>query len=280
MARGLDVPGTLAVIAAPILLVFGIVNASQEGWGSPLTLGCVALAVLIGVAFVLIEQRVAVPLVPLSIFRSRVVVVTNLVTMLSGASFFGWFFFSPQYAQHILGFDALRTGATFLPATLVMMVMSLGLAARVVSRFGPKRPLVLGMLLFGVGMLLLARAPVGGSFAVDLLGPMLLLGFSAGLSFMPLFLIATAEASAADSGLVSGLISMSQMIGGAIGLAVLAGVAAMRAGGAVTPEALNGGYQAAFLVAAVLSLGCAALAASQLEEPKVRAPEGAPALLG
>lgn len=274
--KGLDVPGTLAVIAAPILLVFGIVNASQSGWASPLTLGCVTLAVLIGVGFVLIEQRAAVPLVPLSIFGSRVIVVTNIVTMLSGAAFFGWFFFSPQYAQHILGFDALRTGATFLPATIVMMVMSLGLAARIVSHFGPKRPLVLGMLLFGVGMLLMARAPVGGSFAVDLLVPMLILGFSAGLSFMPLFLIATAEAKASDSGLVSGLISMSQMIGGAIGLAVLAGVAAVVAGGVQTDAALNDGYHAAFLVAGLLSLACGLISATQLEEPKVPLPETGP----
>ena len=220
--KGLDIPGTLAVIAAPILAVFGIINASQEGWTSPVTLGCVGAALAIVVAFIAIESRVRVPLVPLGIFRSRVIAVTNIVTTLSGAAFFGWFFFSPQYAQRILGFDSLRTGATFLPATLPMMVLSLGVAARIVSRFGPKRPLVYGLLLFSLGMLLMARAPVDGSFAIDLLPPMLLMGIAAGISFMPLFLIATAEAGQSDSGLVSGLISMSQMIGGAIGLAVLA----------------------------------------------------------
>src|SRR5438132_3888476 len=231
--KGLDIAGTFAVVAAPILAVYGIVNAGQEGWGSTTTLGCVGLAVVVVVAFIAIENRVRVPLVPLSIFRSRIVVVTNIMTTLSGAAFFGWFFFSPQYAQHILGFDALQTGATFLPATVAMMILSMGLAARIVSRFGPKRPLVYGMLLFGIGMLLMARAPVGGSFVADMLAPMLVMGIAAGVSFMPLFLIATAEADPSESGLVSGLISMSQMIGGAIGLAVLAGIAGAAAGGAL-----------------------------------------------
>jgi MFS family permease len=229
------------------------------------------------IAFIAIESRVRVPLVPLGIFRSRVVVVTNIITTLSGAAFFGWFFFSPQYAQHILGFDSLRTGATFLPATVAMMILSLGVAARVVARFGPKRPLVYGMLLFAIGMLLMARAPVGGSFLGDLLVPMLLLGIAAGVSFMPLFLIATAEAGPSESGLVSGLISMSQMIGGAIGLAVLAGVAAIRAAGLLAADAepqvaLNEGYHAAFLIAAGLSLMTTLISATQLQDPKLPAP--------
>jgi MFS family permease len=264
--------------------VYGIINASQDGWGSTITLGCLSLAVLIVLGFIAIERTAFAPLVPLAIFRSRVIAVTNIVTVLSGAAFFGWFFFSPQYAQHGLGFDSLRTGATFLPATIAMMVLSLGLAARIVARFGPKRPLVYGMLLFTIGMLLMARAPVGGSFVVDLLPPMLLLGIAAGVSFMPLFLIATAEAGPSDSGLVSGLISMSQMVGGAIGLAVLADIAAIYAnrvlGAGASPDvALNDGYHAAFLVGAVLSLICAIITATQLEEPKVSAPREAAAAL-
>jgi MFS family permease len=257
--------------------VYGIVNASQEGWGSAITVGCLCLALLIVLAFIAIERTTRAPLVPLTIFRSRVIAVTNVVTVLSGAAFFGWFFFSPQYAQHSLGFDSLRTGATFLPATLAMMILSLGLAARIVARFGPKRPLVYGMALFGLGMLLMARAPVRGSFVIDLLPPMLVLGIAAGISFMPLFLIATAEAGPSDSGLVSGLISMSQMVGGAIGLAVLADIAAvytngLLASGAAADLALNDGYHAAFLVGAVLSFLCAIVSATQLEAPKVPPP--------
>src|SRR5207237_790381 len=151
------------------------------------------------------------PLVPLGIFRSRTIVVTNAMTAISGAAFFGWFFFSPLYAQHVLGYDALQTGLTFLPATLTMGALSLGISAKIVSVFGPKRPLVGGLLLFSVGMLLFAQAPVDGSFFPHIAVPMFVLGFSAGIMFMPLFLIATGDVEPSDSGLVSGLISTSQM---------------------------------------------------------------------
>jgi len=234
LGNGLDLGGTLAVIAAQLLGVYGIVNAGQAGWGSPVTLGCLVAALVIVLLFVLIETRAKAPLVPLGIFRSRTIVVTNLVTALSGAAFFGWFFFSPLYAQHILGYDSLQTGLTFLPATLTMGALSLGLAAWIVARLGPKKPLVAGMLLLAVGLALFARAPVGGAFVPDILVPMFLAGLGAGVSFMPLFLIATADISPSDSGLVSGLISTSQMIGGALGLALLAGLAAARTAAALS----------------------------------------------
>jgi MFS family permease len=225
--------------------------------------------VLLAALFVWIEARSAHPLVPLRVFRTRTVVVTNLVTALSGAAFFGWFFFSPLYGQHVLGYTALQTGLTFLPATLTMAALSLGLAAKLVARVGPKRPLVAGMGLLSLGLLLMARAPVDGVFVPDIVVPMLLLGFGAGISFMPLFLIATGGVAPADSGLISGLISTSQMIGGAIGLALLAGLATawtlMQTAAGVPPvEALNDGYHAAFVLAAVVALGTGILAATQL----------------
>ena len=171
LRQGLDVWGTVAVVAAPILAVYGIVNAGQEGLTSPVTLACLAGAVLLSVAFVLIESRVKAPLVPLRVFRSRTVKVSAVLVALSGASMFGWFFFSPLYGRNILGFDALQTSLTFLPATLTMGALSLGLTARIVGRFGPKRPLVLGMLLFTSGHLMFARAPIDGTFFPDILVP-------------------------------------------------------------------------------------------------------------
>jgi EmrB/QacA subfamily drug resistance transporter len=266
--QGLDLGGTLTVVAAPVLAVYGIVNGGQAGWTSPVTLGCLAAAAVFAIVFVAIETRIRAPLVPLRIFRVRTVAVSCVITAISGAAFFGWFFFSPLYAQHILGYDALQTGLTFLPATLTMGVLSLGITAWIVTRFGPRPPLVLGMGLFTVGLLVFARAPVDGAFVPDVLAPMLLLGLGAGISFMPLFLIATAEISPSDSGLVSGLISTSQMIGGALGLAVLASVAvaatAATSVGQPTPETLNTGYRAAWLVAAALSLVTTVLCATQL----------------
>jgi MFS family permease len=255
--------------------VYGIVNAGQAGWGSPVTLGCLAAAAIAAVAFVVIESRVSAPLVRLGIFRSRTIAVTNIFTAISGAAFFGWFFFSALYAQRVLGFDPMQTGLTFLPATLTMAALSLGIAAWIVNRIGPKTPLVGGTLLMVVGLGLFARAPVNGTFVPDIIVPMLLLGIGAGVSFMPLFLIATAEVGPSESGLVSGLISTSQMIGGALGLALLAGLAAARtlaslAAGAPPVVALNDGYAAAFLLAAVLALVTAILAATQLHSVEPR----------
>jgi EmrB/QacA subfamily drug resistance transporter len=273
LGKGLDVGGTVAVIAAPVLAVYGIVNAGQAGWNSPVTLGCLAAALVSAVAFVLIEARVSAPLVRLGIFRSRTIAVTNIFTAISGAAFFGWFFFSALYAQHILGYDPLQTGLTFLPATLAMAALSLGIAAWIVGRVGPKIPLVWGTLLMVVGLALFARAPIDGAFVPDILVPMLLLGIGAGVSFMPLFLIATAEVGSGESGLVSGLISTSQMIGGALGLALLAGLAAARtsallSAGEAQVVAINEGYHAAFVLAAVLALSTAVLAATQLHTPR------------
>jgi EmrB/QacA subfamily drug resistance transporter len=269
LRQGLDGWGTAAVVAAPILAVYGIVNAGQEGLLSAVTLACLAGAVLLSVGFVLVESRVKAPLVPLRVFRSRTVKVSVVLVAMSGASMFGWFFFSPLYARNILGFDALQTSLTFLPATLTMGALSLGLTARIVGRFGPKRPLVLGMLLFTSGHLMFARAPVDGTFFPDILVPMFVMGVGAGISFMPLVLIATSEVAPAESGLISGLIATCQLIGGSIGLALLAGVAAaytatLLAAGAQPLGALNSGYHVAFLVAAGLAATTAVLAGTQL----------------
>ncbi|HLZ26381.1 MAG TPA: MFS transporter [Chloroflexota bacterium] len=277
LGKGLDLGGTVAVIAAPVLAVYGIVNAGQAGWSSMVTLGCLAAALVTAGLFVLIERTVNTPLVPLGIFRSRTIVVTNVVTALSGAAFFGWFFFSALYAQHVLGYDALQTGLTFLPATLTMGALSLGLAAWIVARLGPKTPLVVGMALLSVGLVLFARAPVNGAFLPDILVPMFLLGLGAGVSFMPLFLIATADVSLSQSGLVSGLINTSQMIGGALGLALLAGLAAARTAAVLNAnvpplEALNDGYHAALLLGAGLAAITAVLAATQLR-PQAERPQ-------
>jgi MFS family permease len=153
-----------------------------------------------------------------------------------------------------------------------MGALSLGIAARIVARFGPKPPLVTGMLLLAVGLALFGRTPVDGAFLPDIAVPMFVAGLGAGISFMPLFLIATAEVGSSDSGLVSGLISTSQMIGGALGLALLAGLAAAwtsgrLAGGEPVPAALNDGYHAAFWLAAALAAITAAIAATQLRAP-------------
>jgi MFS family permease len=167
--------------------------------------------------------------------------------------------------QRVLGFDSLQTGLGFLPAMLVFGAMSSGIAAKIVGRFGPKPSLLAGMSLAVVGLALLARTPVNGSYAVDVAPAMFLIAIGGGLGFLPLILIGVGDARPQDSGLVSGLLSTSQMVGGAIGLAILATLAAARTSGvsggiAADAGALNEGYHVAFLVASSLAAVGVALA--------------------
>jgi len=261
LGAGVDVWGAVAITAAPILAVYGILQASDAGWTSPAVLVPVALALVALAGFVVIEQRASAPIVPLRIFRSPAVSLSQVVIVSLMAAFFGWFFFSPLYMQRVLGFGALQTGLGFLPAMLVFAAMSLGIAAWIVGRIGPKRALLAGMSIAVLGLALLARAPVAGVYAVDVLPAMLLIAVGGGLGFLPLILIATGEATPQESGLVSGLVSTSQMVGGAIGLAVLVTLAAATTGAAVAdPAALNDGYHLAFLAAAALTAGGLVLA--------------------
>jgi EmrB/QacA subfamily drug resistance transporter len=255
---GVDVGGALTITAAPIVAVYGILNASESGWGSPVVIGCVALALVILAAFVMIERKVSAPIVPLRIFRSAAIALSNVAMVFMMAAFFAWFFFAPLYMQRVLGFDSLQTGLGFLPAMLVFGAMSSGIAAKIVGHFGPKPSMIAGMSLVVVGLALLARTPVNGSYAVDVAPAMFLIAIGGGLGFLPLILIGAGDARPEDSGLVSGLLSTSQMVGGAIGLAVLATLAAARTvavsgGAAADAGALNDGYHLAFLVAAALA---------------------------
>jgi len=260
LAAGVDLWGALAITAAPILAVYGILQASDAGWTSAAVLAPVGLALVAIAAFVVIERRASAPIVPLRIFRSPAVSVSQVVIVSLMAAFFGWFFFSPLYMQRVLGFGALQTGLGFLPAMLVFAAMSLGIAAWIVGRVGPKPALLAGMSIAVLGLALLGRAPVAGVYAIDVLPAMLLIAVGGGLGFLPLILIATGEATPQDSGLVSGLVSTSQMVGGAIGLAVLVSLAAARTGGATDPAALNDGYHVAFLAAAALTVAGLVLA--------------------
>ena len=261
LAAGVDLWGALAITAAPILAVYGILQASDAGWTSAAVLAPVGLALVAIAAFVVIERRASAPIVPLRIFRSPAVSVSQVVIVSLMAAFFGWFFFSPLYMQRVLGFGALQTGLGFLPAMLVFAAMSLGVAAWIVGRAGPRPALLAGMSIAVLGLALLGRAPVAGVYAIDVLPAMLLIAVGGGLGFLPLILIATGEATPQDSGLVSGLVSTSQMVGGAIGLAVLVSLAAARTGGATDPAALNDGYHVAFLAAAALTVAGLVLAA-------------------
>jgi EmrB/QacA subfamily drug resistance transporter len=280
--RRLDVGGAITVTGALMLAVYAIVNGNPAGWTSPQTLGLLAASAALFSVFLAIESRVAAPLMPLGLFRLRNVATANVVGVLWAASMFAWFFLSALYLQLVLGYSPLQVGLAFLPANLIMGVFSLGLSARLVMRYGIKPPLSLGLLLAAVGLALFVRAPVDGSFLVDVLPSMLLLGFGAGIALNPVLLAAMSDVKPEESGLASGVVNTAFMMGGALGLAVLASVAAhrtdtLRAGGDGVAPALTGGYHLAFVIGALFALA-ASVAGAVLLRTREPAAVGEPAL--
>ncbi len=168
---------------------------------------------------------------PIALLRMRNVATANTIGILWAAAMFGWFFVSALYLQLVLGYSPLAVGLAFLPGNVVMGALSVGVSAQLVMRFGIKPPLRTGLLLAAAGLLLFARAPVGGCFVVDVLPSMLLLGIGAGIAFNPVLLAAMSDVSPEQSGLASGVVNTAFMMGGALGLAVLASLAAARTSG-------------------------------------------------
>jgi EmrB/QacA subfamily drug resistance transporter len=264
--RRLDVLGAVTVTVALMLAVYAIVNGNQAGWTSAQTLGLLAAAATLLGVFLVIESRVSSPLMPLSLFRLRNVATANVVGVLWAAAMFAWFFLSALYLQQVLGYSPLQVGLAFLPANLIMGAFSLGLSAKLVMRFGIRGPLAAGLLLAAVGLALFVRAPVGGTFVVDVLPSMILLGFGAGMALNPVLLAAMSDVRPEESGLASGIVNTSFMMGGALGLAVLASLAAsrtssLRADGEDLLTSLTGGYHLAFAVGAVFAATAAVLGA-------------------
>jgi EmrB/QacA subfamily drug resistance transporter len=260
----LDVAGAATVTASLMLAVYAIVNGNQNGWSSAETLGLLAAAVALLALFLLIESRVSSPLMPLRVLRLRNVATANVVGVLWAASMFAWFFLSALYLQLVLGYSPLQVGLAFLPANVIMGILSVGVSAKLVMRFGIKPPLAAGLLIAGAGLALFARAPVDGSFVVDVLPAMMLLGFGAGIAFNPVLLAAMSDVAPEEAGLASGLVNTAFLMGGALGLAVLASLAASRtdtltADGDSHLAALTGGYHAAFVVGAIFAVSAVAI---------------------
>jgi predicted MFS family arabinose efflux permease len=265
----LDVGGALTVTAALMLAVYAIVNGPTI-----LLLPAGVLAAL----FVAIERRIAAPLVPLGLFRRRNLATSNIAGVLWSAAMFASFFLSALYLQLVLGYDPLHVGLAFLPGNVIMAIFSLGLSAKIVMRFGIKGPLGTGLLFVATALMLLARAPVHAGFVVDILPSMILLGFGAGIAFNPMLLAAMSDVEPQDSGLASGVVNTAFMMGGAIGVAVLARVAASRSDALrgtahSAAAALTGGYHAAFALGALFALAAAVVTTVRL---RIEAPAIAP----
>jgi EmrB/QacA subfamily drug resistance transporter len=257
LREGADIPGAVLLTAGLMLGVYTILEVEQRGWGSTQTIALGAVAIALLAAFVARQARIANPLMPLRLFRSRNVSGANLVQAFLVVGMFGMFFLGALYMQRILGYGALEVGLAYLPVTLVMGTMSFRFSARLNLRYGPKATLIPSMVAIGAGLLLFARTPVDASYVVDLLPPMVLFGLGAGLGFPSLMTLAMSGATPSDSGLASGLVNTSVQVGGAIGLAVLATFATERtdgllADGESTASALNSGYHLAYLIGAAL----------------------------
>jgi EmrB/QacA subfamily drug resistance transporter len=275
----LDVAGAVTITASLILAVYAIVNGNQKGWTSAQTLGLLGAAAALLAVFIAIEARVRSPLMPLRLLRKRNIAVSNVVGVLWAAAMFAWFFLSALYLQLVLEYSPLEVGLAFLPANLIMGAFSLGLSAKLVMRFGIRAPLGTGLLLAAVGLLLFVRAPVDGNFVVDVLPSMILLGFGAGMAFNPVLLAAMSDVEPNESGLASGIVNTSFMMGGALGLAILASVADSRkasllASGHGELEALTGGYHVSFLIGAIFAVLAAALGGALLRPGAAFAGEG------
>jgi predicted MFS family arabinose efflux permease len=278
--RTFDLPGAVSVTAGLVVLVFGIVKSQSYGWGSPRTIGLLVAGVVLLAGFLLLERRSPAPLMPLSIFRRRSLAAADLTLLLTAAAVFATFFFVSLYLQQVLGYRPLSAGLAFLPFS-AGIAAGATVARKLVPRLGVRVVPLIGLALATAGMIVLTQIPVHGRYASDVLAGILPLGVGLGLTFVPITLAGTSEVSGEDAGLASGLLNTAQQVGGSIGLAILATLAASRTtsvlhspvnGGSVLAARVSG-FHVAFIAAAVL-LGVAwTVAALQLRTRRAREPK-------
>ncbi len=284
-SRNFDLSGALAATVGLSLLVLGIVRTDVTGWGSTGTLALVAAGAVLLVAFLAIEGRIAkAPLMPLRIYASRTLSASNVVVLLVGGASFGMWFFVSLYLQQVLGYSPIKAGLAFLPMTLCIVAGST-LASRAVTRIGAKPMLVAGMIAMTLGLALFTQVSAHGTYLGDMLFPSLLVAIGIGLAFVPATISAVAGVAPQEAGLASGLVNTSRLVGGALGLAILAAIATARTNsdlhhtGASTEAlhaALTGGFQLAFAVAAAFAFVGLAVAAFGLPRIPATAARQAP----
>ena len=263
--REFDIPGAVTVTAGLALLVFAMVEAVNDGWGSAATIERLAGAVALLVVFVAIESRRRAPLMPFSIFRLRTVRGADIVALLIGMSLFSMFYFISLYMQQVLHYSALKAGLSYLPLAFAI-IFSAGAASALVTRVGFKPVLAAGLTLIAGGLLWFSRVSPHGSFGSDVLGPSVVAALGLGFSFVPVTIAAVSGTRPEEAGLASGLVNTAQQVGGALGLAILATIAnsrtdsLLKAGGHSHVAALTDGFGRAFLTGAGFAAAGAALA--------------------
>ncbi|KPI04377.1 major facilitator superfamily MFS_1 [Actinobacteria bacterium OK074] len=272
----LDVLGAVLATAGVGLLVFGVVRTDVRGWGSPATVATLAAAAVLLAAFAVAELRVPAPLLRLGLLRSRWVAGANVLVFLAAAGQFAAFYFVSLYMQQVLGMGAAATGAAFLPFPVCLVVGSV-VATRVTSARTPRAALVPGALLATAGLVWFAFISPDGGFLTDVLGPSVVTGIGVGLVLAPIASAATTGVAAREAGMASGLFNSSRQLGGCVGLAALATLAARRLGTATGPAALSDGYALGLAVAAAVFALAAVVAVVVLPRRRSGTPGPQPA---
>ncbi|HEX6817221.1 MAG TPA: MFS transporter [Ktedonobacterales bacterium] len=270
LREGADVVGAVLVTAALMLGVYTIVESDVYGLLSARTLGLCTVALALLVAFIVRQARVATPLMPLRLFRSRSLSMANVIQALMVAAFFGFFFLGSLDMQRVLGYGPLAIGLAFLPDTVAMAALSIGFSARLITRFGSRRTLLAGLACIAAGLIYVTLTPTHADYVRDLLPAMALFGVGAGLSFTSLSMLAMSEVAPEDAGVASGLLNTTTQVGAALGLAVLATISTTRtnqlvANGRGVATALSGGFHLTWAISAVLVVLALALAATLLK---------------
>jgi EmrB/QacA subfamily drug resistance transporter len=258
--EGVDWLGSVLVTLSVMVFIYAIITAASDGWGSAHTLLSAGIGIALFVAFMVLESRVANPIMPLRILKLRTLTGSAVVRGLLIIGMFSTFFIGALYFEHVLGYSPIRTGLAFLPQAVAMAAMSAGITAWLVQRFGPKPVMYPAMVSAAVGLVLFATAGQHAHYFPQIFFAFLLMGAGAGASFVPLLQIGMSEIPNVDAGLGSGIVNVSQQMAGAIGLAALSTIAAndsksLLASGHNLVSALTHGYQLALLIAA----GCVAL---------------------
>ncbi|MEU3404594.1 MFS transporter [Streptomyces sp. NPDC006670] len=274
--KPLDVPGAVLATGGSGLLILGVVRTDTLGWGSPATWATLTTAAALLGGFVLAESRTAAPLLRLGLLRSRWVAGANVLVFLAAAGQFAAFYFVSLSMQQVLGMSAAATGAAFLPFSLALIAGTV-VATRVTSARTPRAALVPGALLAASGLAWFTRISPGGGFLGDVLGPCLVTGTGVGMVIAPIVAAATTGVAQHEAGMASGLMNSSRQLGGSLGLAALATLAADRTGTTPGPAALADGYALGLAVAAALFVLAAAVAFTVLPRSRTTPPGPRPA---
>ncbi|HKV84371.1 MAG TPA: MFS transporter [Ktedonobacterales bacterium] len=270
LRAGADALGAVLVTAALMLGVYTIVESNVYGFRSAHTLVLGGLALALLAAFIARQATASNPLMPLRLFRSRNLSGANIIQALMVGAFFGFFFLGSLDMQRVLGYKPLTIGLAFLPETVAMAALSIGLSARLITRFGARGVALAGLTCIALGLVLFAHSPAHADYVRDLLPALALLGIGAGLAFTSLSLLAMAGSTPEDSGLASGLLNTTTQVGASLGLAILATVATSRTGhlmsrGQSVALALSGGYHLTWAISAAVVILTIVLAATVLK---------------